>query len=482
MNTIQKIAAVITAPTVRLTFLILVIGCLFFNQLGANLIKYFDDTYHVAIVSDFAARGDILDIRDNLLGTSYHEKPPFMIVLSALGIKLFGATSFGARFFIALYCALAILLGYILLRRDTDEPLAFTATLIAATTLQILHFSRRVGFDGVLAATLYLAFLFFFFANRHRMYYLLFGAAIGLAAMAKGVSGIIPLAALGLYCLATPDGRARLRDPLLYASILPFLAVVLPWHIGMTLRHGDTFVRTYFWERQLAYFLPAKGPSAVMKMKWDVNLRKIGDTYWPYLPFLIFAVGNTVYRAVRKKQDENTALRWYALVWIAVILGLYQMASIKRYAYVLPVYFGMAVLIAADLRSWRFGRQILIGFAAIAFGIAIVSFTPLWKDVDWSGWESHKPIIEELNKAKTPYTIFPLFKIYEQAVMFYDGYSFHAPYYTNVHSSGLIAFFSNGGRIVMLTPAETNALPLPIQRSMRILVDGKVVTLIERAP
>ncbi|MEK6794047.1 MAG: glycosyltransferase family 39 protein [Spirochaetota bacterium] len=482
MRSIKQILSFCGSPNVRLAFLIAVLACTFFGQLGANLIKFFDDTYHVTMAHDFAVRGDIFGIQDTLLRTPYFEKPPFMLMLSSLGIKLFGATSFGARSFIAFYCLVSVMLGYVLLRRDAGERTAFAASLIAGTTFQILHFSRRVGFDGVLAASLYIAFLLFFFADRHRSYYLLFGAAIGIAVMTKGVSGIIPLAAVGIYCLALPNGRARLRDPFLYSSMITFLAVVLPWHIGMISRHGEVFVRTYFWERQLAYFLPGKGSGhGAQIMSADINFRKIGDTYWPYLPFLLYAVIDTIVRTVRRKHDGAFSLRWYAVIWIFVILGLYQLASIKRYAYVLPIYYGMAVLIAAGTTSWRFGKQIVIGFSIVAAGMAVAAFTPKWKDIDWSGWEEHRPIITELNRTKTPYALFPLFQIYVQPVMIYDGYAFHAPYFTNVRPGDLEAFYTNGGSIVMLDRRATNSLPYSIRRSMRVVFDSPIASIIARA-
>ncbi|MBI4976069.1 MAG: glycosyltransferase family 39 protein [Spirochaetes bacterium] len=438
-----------------------VLGLLFFNQIGNTLIKFFDDTFHITIIKDFALRGDILDLRDPFLGLMYFEKPPFMIVLSAAGLKLFGFNSFGAKIFIVLYCFLSLVIGYVVLRKHTSERTAILATIITGCAQQILHFSRRVGFDGVLAASLYIAFIFFYFAQERRWYYYMFGLTLGLAAMTKGVSGIIPVAALGMYLLVSPNGRARFRHPELYLSVIPFALVVAPWHIGMLMRHGDSFVTMYFWRRQMSYFLP--GNMIVQNMPswgWEVSAKKILENYWPALPLFIYGIYRTIRDIVTKRFDNISDLRLYALTWFAVIFAVYQAASVKRYAYILPVYGAMGVLAAASLAGRKYEKQVVIFFSVWALLLGIVSFTPLWKEMDGSGWEEHRPVLERLAKDGQPYALFPAYP--GGVTWLYNGYAFHAPSFTNVSADSLVPFYTSCGRIVLATN-DIALLPAPIR-------------------
>jgi 4-amino-4-deoxy-L-arabinose transferase-like glycosyltransferase len=427
---------------------------IFFNRLGVEMLYIIDDTFHAGIVKRFVQSGDVFQLEKHI-GGAFFEKPPLWIILSSLGMKLFGFTTIGGKSVLTFYCFVSLLIGYYIIKRHNGIKAALLVTIIAGTTQQILFFSRRLGTDGVLAASLYIALLFFYYAHDKKRYYYGFGFFLGLAFMSKGVAALVPLAGIFIYMLSTQEGRARFRSAHLYFSILPFLVVVLPWHIGMYIIHENEFIQSYVWGRQLSYFFPDNVHSGESGWGWETNLKKIIENYWPYLPFFLYAAYRLMADIAKKRWRDNAFdVRLYSFLWAIGIILIYQIASVKRYVYILPAYHAMALFTGVTMRLHD-TRWIYRFFALTLAIFFIVSFTPLWDFMNRSIWEKHRPIIEKLSDdgAHPPgFTIYPPRKP-GQLTWLYDGYFYYTSSFSNVDNSkpAVRRFYDAGGAFVFET-------------------------------
>jgi len=154
---------------------------------------------------------------------------------------------------------------------------------------------------------------------------------LGVAVLAKG---FVPLA------LAIPFAwiaRRRMREMLSISPVLTFLAIAAPWYALCWARNGAVFWRTIFWEQQVGRFT-----STALQHAQPV---------WFYLPVfaaLLFPWTPAAALLFRREtySDERRIL---LLLWLAIGLVFFSMATNKLPGYVLPLLPPAAALIGIGL-------------------------------------------------------------------------------------------------------------------------------------
>lgn len=178
-------------------------------------------------------------------GATYLDKPAFFFKAVALSLAAFGDIEFAARLPSALSALGLLLLIFAFCRRVYDGLTANLAVVIVGSTPLFMAFSRIVIFDMMLGFFVCAAILAAYWAeesgeeSNRRRHYLLATLAAGLATLVKGPVGfLVPLLVMTAFHLV--DGR---RDVIKRFFALPnialFLAVVLPWFVGLSLACPD---------------------------------------------------------------------------------------------------------------------------------------------------------------------------------------------------------------------------------------------------
>jgi hypothetical protein len=177
-------------------------------------------------------------------GATYLDKPAFFFKAVALSFTLFGESEATARLPSALsgFGLLAVLFAFC--RRVYGERTAALALIVVATTPLYMMFAKIVIFDMMLAffvcGAVFAAYLAEEYAGRRRAYWYL--AAVlsgGVATLIKGPVGfIIPLLVMAVFqwIEGRTDAIKRLFVPRHWGV---FLAVVLPWFVGLSLACPD---------------------------------------------------------------------------------------------------------------------------------------------------------------------------------------------------------------------------------------------------
>src|SRR6478735_970350 len=210
--------------------LALLLAFLLFN-LGSWGVIETSEARYAEISREMMLSGDWLHPR--LLGIQHFHKPPVTYIISAFGMKLFGADAFGARFFLQVSLVLQALLVYLIgLDLFKEKRPALIALVVYLTIPAVLVSARNLTTDSFLT-TFELAAIWCWLEYKKAFKNTwLFGFyfLLALAFLTKGPVGLIfPV----LVCLAY---RPEIKAPTSKFSshiigILIFLIFGLSWYL-----------------------------------------------------------------------------------------------------------------------------------------------------------------------------------------------------------------------------------------------------------
>jgi 4-amino-4-deoxy-L-arabinose transferase-like glycosyltransferase len=344
---------------------------LIFSKLSGNGLANYDDCFYAQKAKEILQSGNWMTIHWN--GRPSFPNPPFYLWLAALSYKIFGVGEYAAKFPSALMGVGTILLLYYFARHLFGRWMGFLSSLVLATTFMFTRYARHAMFDVTLTFFVCLAMFALVLAiDRHRRYFLLWGAAISLAVLTKSVLGLFPLVITVLYLLLTGRWRTIFSGYFLAGCVI-ILTVGFSWYIHQYLTFGQQFLDTHFgtlivqrgllsepepWHRHLSY------------------LRVIGIHYWPWLPFLLAGCVK-FFRMARRKDDQAILI----LLWLVVILATMSMMRARIRWYILPIFPAAAMLSGHTLHGLLSERgKVNLTRAALGIAVAaaiVINATPL---------------------------------------------------------------------------------------------------------
>ena len=270
------------------------------------------------------------------------EKPPLTYWITALFYKLFGISEFTARLGSALSGIALVTLLHNWLARTHNRLTAWLSTFILLTTFGFLHIARVGETDtllsfGCLLALIGLADLLrkpATLPETHHGWYL-YWTGFAIALMSKGAaSGTIFFTLLALLAI-DPTLRRRVRTHFALGLLL-FLALVLPWHLYMLHRFGQTFIDQYLDLHVLGR----------VTHQYDGHI----TPWWYYLRVLLFSAPpwvllypTVLYAAFRN--PNLRPLRAFALFAILQII-FFSFIQTRLPHYISPAYAPLSALIA----------------------------------------------------------------------------------------------------------------------------------------
>jgi 4-amino-4-deoxy-L-arabinose transferase-like glycosyltransferase len=337
--------------------------CLF-GYLGAIGLVGPDEPRYVWIARSMAETGDWVTPR--LYGLPWFEKPILYYWAVTIGFLMHLPAEWAARLpsaFAALAAAFAI--SWLAKKHyggDTKSLCspALLAPLIFSTSVAAIGFARSASPDMLFSASIALATASAARVSRFSgalrgadpiagmsrgdaLPLVLFGAFLGLAALAKGPAAIaLSGGAIGVWALATKQWRAafRVAHPL---AIAAFCVVALPWYVLCAVRNPD-FLHVFLWQhnferytspifhhRQPLWFF---GPIVLLALlPWTALL-------WP--------VGQAGLRLWRAKSWANSPGFFFAC-WAIFPILFFSLSQSKLPGYILPAIPPLALLCAVGL-------------------------------------------------------------------------------------------------------------------------------------
>ena len=319
-----------------------------------------DESYYLGISAEMDANGAWLT--PTLDGQPKWFKPPLLYWAERVAYGAFGRGFFGGRLPAAL-CAIALaMLTGALARRMYGEHAELLATLLVGSAFGWVKFGRLAMMDAPMAlAFTAAAYGAWRACEEDRPAQLLWaGAGAGTAFMLKGpVGAVIVLFLAGGYVALR---RPRLLVGRYTAGAFALGALIgLPWYLTSFAVHGRRFYEFFVVEQNFDRF----------RHPWTLGgeMTLLGGWLVLLLPWTLLVLA-ALPRALRTWREPGSLL---PLVWMAAVLGVFTIPSLKWPHYGLGCA-PAAALLAARAAPPRWAR---LGTAALLAALAAVTLATL---------------------------------------------------------------------------------------------------------
>ncbi|MBB6611561.1 glycosyltransferase family 39 protein [Pontibacter sp. Tf4] len=309
-------------------------------------------------------------LHPRLLGILHYHKPPVTYLISAGGMALFGVNSFGVRFFLQISLLLQGLLVYLLAKElFRNREIAVTALLVYFTMPVVLISARNLTTDSYLANFELLAIWAWVkhkSTARHGWVYL-FYSLLGLAFLTKGPVGLVfPVLVVISYAFHKTETGSKTNVKHLLAGFALFLVLGGSWFVYLMLQDRQ-FVDYFFIRHIVDRYAHAEAFSREKPWWFYIVLAPLLS-----LPWSVILLSNYKWLS-----DLQRRFKWLFMLWLVVPLLFFSFSSSKLILYILPLFAGLALLVAwllyrlperslHKVSKWAMGYYIFLAVALIA--------------------------------------------------------------------------------------------------------------------
>jgi 4-amino-4-deoxy-L-arabinose transferase-like glycosyltransferase len=333
-----------------------------------------DEGRYAEMAREMFATGDWVTTRLN--GIKYFEKPPLQTWMNALSFALFGLGDLQARLWTGLCGLLGVGLTGYAGARVFGQRVGFYAALVLGSSFYWVACSQVNSLDMGLSGMMTVALCALLIAQRddatpleQRNWMLACWAGMALSVLSKGLIGLVlPGGVLFFYTLFARDWKIWTRLHLVKGLLL-FLLIAAPWFVLVGLRNPEQ-PHFFFVHEHFDRFLKTEHHR---EAAWWVffALLAIGS-----VPWVGVLVQSLILGAKREEGAQRFKPRLLVLVWVAFIVLFFTKSNSKLPGYIVPVFPGVALLMAhyLDVGSRR-GRMLTAGLTAL-LGAAVLGFVP----------------------------------------------------------------------------------------------------------
>lgn len=353
-------------------YLLVALGLVRLLNLGFADMQAFDEGLYAVRTLGVVDHGAWLDQSSAAIGGLYSSlHPPLYVWLSALAVGLFGNTEASFRLVSVLFGAFTLpviywLGGYLRNSQREGRSIGLVAALLYALNPFVDFYARQGQFDTTLVFFLSLAILWFLRGVEKDAFrwYLLAGVAVGLGLMTKlFVAAGIPIVIALWIVLVRREEKRRLWLGWATLSAVA-VAIALPWHAMIVIRHGDG---------DPLFLLRASQTFDRFVTGIEGNQKSLEVFYYINQLFVLFPLGVawSIYGLIgtlRRREPSELLL----LVWFALFFTVFTLMRTKLEFYLLPMLVPLALVGAREMVRAMAGEMskrllgILIGLTAVA--------------------------------------------------------------------------------------------------------------------
>ncbi len=278
----------------------------------------------------------------------WFEKPPLMPWITAVFFRFFAINEFWARAGSALsgVAIIALLHGWLIGKRDALA--AWLSTLILLSTFGFLHVCRVGEMDVLLSFGCCVALCGLTAIQDHKFNgWYLFWAGLAIALMTKGAACIVLILTAFVFA-ALERWKTKHLGKTFWLGFLLFLFAVLPWHLYMVHRFGESFLSEY-----LGFHVVARATHQIEDhiTHWWYYLWVLLISAAPFVLLYPFAIVDSL----RRKQFRAWS------VFTLVVVGFFTIIQTRLPHYIAPAYPAFAaitsIFLANSLRAFQQKRQ-----------------------------------------------------------------------------------------------------------------------------
>ncbi len=344
---------------------ITIAGLLRFVNLGFTDLQAWDEALYAVRAEGVLVFGSWVDQAEFAIDGLYSAlHPPLYVWLTAISFSIFDVTEFSVRFFSAVSGILTLSVVYFLGRELSNRSVGFLAALLFGLNPFVLFFSRQGQFDSTLTLFLSLAVLCLLISNRRksRTLAIVAGMITGAALMTKLFVGWgIPLAYL--LWIVTHRKARRERGMQLGLLLLGTILVAAPWHVFMTVTHGDG---------DIFFFLNASSLVERSVSGIEGNVKPLEVFYYfnqllVLFPAGVFFFGFGLLKTIRSREAEW----WFMGLWFLVFFIVFSTIRTKLAVYLLPMLVPVSLIAAHQIHECVRGTSSRRTFSLLLAGTAL---------------------------------------------------------------------------------------------------------------
>lgn len=321
-----------------------------FPRLESLPLREWDESRQAASAYEMYDTGNYLVATFDYKADLWNTKPPFLLWLQVLSMKIFGVGVLAIR----LPSAIAMLLSAFALFyffTKLKKPLSgfFSALVfVCSKGLIYYHCGRSGDYDSlmILFIILYCGFFYLFTRLHKNKYLILFFVFLTLACFSKGIQGVIPLGGIFIFALFTNNFIPFLKNKNTYIGIAIFILFIggfylireslepgylkAVWHnelggrfLSVLEEHsgGKWYYLDFLKNNQFAYFFWFIPISFVLNFVFKDKEIRNANLYLASLAIFYFVVISVA----------KTKLEWYSLPLIPAFASIIGIAMGKIY-------------------------------------------------------------------------------------------------------------------------------------------------------
>jgi 4-amino-4-deoxy-L-arabinose transferase len=317
-----------------IVWIVLIVG------LGNYGLAETSEARYAEISREMFLSGDYLNPK--LLGIFHFHKPPITYYITTLGYRIFGVNEFGARFFLQIAIVIQLVLVYRLANLlYKDKRIAFMAGLIYFSFPIVLISSRNLTTDAFLT-TLVIGSVYCWqvYEDKTKIGFLyLFYTLIGIALLTKGPVALLFILTYIIIRKLLYKGSIKMTLHHMIGFLLCF-SVSVSWYIAIIVEHPKIW--DYFIHKQILGRITGNAYSERSKPFWYYLPILLG-LLLPWCLSLLPHLKNL--KSLFPKQKETKVLIYAS----TILVFLFSAFSTKLILYILPVFWMIAISIAAML-------------------------------------------------------------------------------------------------------------------------------------
>ncbi|HSK64397.1 MAG TPA: glycosyltransferase family 39 protein [Pyrinomonadaceae bacterium] len=358
--------------------LFIVIVALYLYGLGSLPLLGPDEPRYAQVAREMFVRGDL--ITPTLGGHTWFEKPALLYWLMIAAYKVFGVSEFSARLGPALCGLLTVAAVWRVGRAiettdqtdgsDQVQNFAFWSTLVAASALGLIVFSRAASFDVVITMTTTWSLAFFIMhkldVGKKSVLLIGFYICVGLSLLAKGLVGlVIPFGVVGSYYLIRREWPNRQLWLSLIWGVPLATAVSALWYGPVIARHGWPFIDEFFLQHHFARYVSNKYHHPQPIYFYPAIILMLALPWTGYLVEALAKIRGWAWR----ENDALSIARVFSLAWLLFPIVFFSFSGSKLPGYILPALPAAAFLISDRLQSTARWPVLTTGVICLALAV-----------------------------------------------------------------------------------------------------------------
>lgn len=329
---------------------LLVIAMISFPILGylsVLPIRDFDEARNALNALEMVKNGDLIVTHFEGKPDMWNTKPPLMIWIQVVCIRIFGPGEFAVRLPSAIAALLTCIFILFLCARyfkNTVFGMIWVLVLVTSNGFVNFHSSRTGDYDALL--TLFIcvySFAWFVYLETSKGRYLTyFFLALTLSILTKGIAGLFFIPGLFLYTLLKKKILAVMLNRKIYAGLFISIGTVLAYYF-LRENANPGYIKAV-WENELGgrYMTVIENNQGGFWFYFN-NLISSRLEFW----YLLVPLG--IVAGVLSKDEKMKRVAFFATVISATFILIISSAKTKCYWYDLPLFPFLAMLVSIPL-------------------------------------------------------------------------------------------------------------------------------------